>query len=63
MTQVVLSLPNDEVSFIQKLAQKIGWKFETKDDVLTRFISSVPTNTDISEEDIMEAVNEIRNGK
>ena len=63
MTQVVLSIPNDEVSFIQKLAQKMGWTFEKKDDVLTRFISSVPKNTDISEEDLIDAVNEIRHGK
>lgn len=63
MTQVILSIPNDEVNFIRQLAQKMGWAFEKKDDVLTRFISSVPKNIDISDEDIMEAVNEIRYGK
>lgn len=63
MTQVVLSIPNDEVSFIQRLAQKMGWKFEKKEDILTCFISSVPKDIDVSDEDIMEAVNEIRYGK
>ena len=63
MTQVVLSIPNDEVSFIQRLAQKMGWTFEKKEDVLTRFISSVPKDIDISDEDIIEAVKEIRYGK
>ena len=63
MTQVVLSIPNDEVNFIQRLAQKMGWRFEKKEDVLTRFISSVPKNIDISDEDIIDAVNEVRYGK
>lgn len=63
MTQVVLLIPNDEVSFIQRLAQKMGWTFEKKEDILTRFISSVPKDIDVSDEDIMEAVNEIRYGK
>ena len=63
MTQIVLSVPNDEVNFIQRLAQKMGWTFEKKEDVLTRFISSVPKNIDVSEEDIMSAVNEVRYGK
>lgn len=60
MTQVVLSIPNDEVNFIQKLAQKMGWAFEKKDDVLNKFISSVPKNLDINEEDIIETVREVR---
>ena len=63
MTQVVLSIPNDEVGFIQKLAQRMGWTFEKKEDVLTRFISSVPENANVSEDDIINAVNEIRYGK
>lgn len=60
MTQVVLSIPNDEVNFIQKLAQKMGWAFEKREDVLTKFISSVPKDSDISEEEIQEAVDSIR---
>lgn len=63
MTQVILSIPNDEVNFIQRLAQKMGWAFEKKEDVLTRFISSVPKDLDITEEEIMEAVKEIRHNK
>lgn len=63
MTQIVLSIPNDEVSFLRSLAQKMGWTFEKKDDVLSRFISSVPQNIDVSEDEIMAAVNEIRNQK
>lgn len=63
MTQVILSIPNDEVNFIQRLAQKMGWTFEKKEDVLTRFISSVSKNTTISDEDIMKVVKEIRYGK
>lgn len=60
MTQVVLSIPNDEVNFIQKLAQKMGWAFEKKEDILERFIASVPKDINISEQEIQEAVNSIR---
>lgn len=60
MTQIVLSIPNDEVNFIQKLAQRMGWKFEKKEDVLTKFISSVPKEINVSEEEIQDAVNSIR---
>lgn len=63
MTQVVLSIPNEEVNFIQKLAQKMGWSIEKKEDILTRFISSVPKNLNISEEEIQEAVDSIRYSK
>lgn len=58
-----MSIPNDEVGFIQRLAQKMGWSFEKKEDILTRFIASVPKDIDVSEEEIMAAVNEIRYGK
>ena len=63
MTQVVLSIPSDEVNFIQMLAQKMGWAFEKKEDILTRFVSSVPNDLNISEEEIQEAVDSIRHSK
>ncbi|MCH5233953.1 MAG: hypothetical protein J1E16_01555 [Muribaculaceae bacterium] len=63
MTQVVLSIPNEEVNFIKMLAKKMGWKFEKKEDILNKFISSVPNDLDISEDEIQDAVNEIRYSK
>lgn len=60
MTQIILSIPNDEVNFIMSLAKKMGWTFEKKDDVLTRFISSCPPNTNITDKEIQDAVNAIR---
>lgn len=63
MTQVVLSIPNDDISFIQKLAHKMGWSIEKKEDVLTRFISSVPKDVSITDDEIQEAVNEIRKSR
>lgn len=63
MTQIVLSIPNEEVNFIKMLAKKMGWKFEKKEDILNKFISSVPNDLDISEDEIQDAVNEIRYSK
>ena len=60
MTQVILSIPNNEVNFIQTLAKKMGWAFEKKEDLLNKFISSCPDGLDITDEEIQEAVNDIR---
>ena len=60
MTQVILSLPNKEVDFLSSLAQRMGWKMETKQDLLSKFIDSCPKNVNISDEEIQEEISEIR---
>ena len=62
MTQVVLSIPSEEMTFISLLAKKMGWKIETKETLLERFIQSCPNDVDISDEDIQNEVDAIRKG-
>ena len=61
MTQVVLSIPTEEVNFISLLAKKMGWKMETRDSLLNKFIQSCPKNVDITDQEIQDEVNAVRN--
>lgn len=61
-TQIVLSIPTEEMSFVSMLAKEMGWKIETKESLLDRFIQSCPKDADISDEDIQNEVNAVRKG-
>ena len=41
MTQIVLTVPNGEVSFLSTLAEKMGWSFQTSENLVEKF-SSLP---------------------
>ena len=60
MTKVIISVPNNDVDFISTLAYKMGWKIESKDDLLSKFIKSFDVSEDISEDEIQEEVNAVR---
>lgn len=38
----------------------MGWSVETKESLLKNYISNRPTKVDLSDEDIMKEVNEVR---
>ena len=61
MTQVVLSIPTEEINFISMLAKKMGWKMETRDSLLNKFVQSCPKNVDITDQEIQNEVNAVRN--
>ena len=63
MTQVVLSIPNGEVPFLSTLAQKMGWTYQTRENLVEKFIASCPQSTDISDEEIQSEVQAVRYGK
>ena len=63
LQNIYLNVPQSEVGFIMILAKKMGWKVETKADLLDKFITSRPKNVDLTDDDIMEAVREVRYGK
>lgn len=60
MTQILLSIPTDEVKFFSILAKKMGWVVESKDNLIDRFINSCQDSEDISEYDIQKEVNAVR---
>ena len=60
MTQIVLTVPNGEVSFLSTLAEKMGWSFQTSENLVEKFIASCPTDVSISDEEIQAEVNAVR---
>lgn len=62
MTQVILTIPNGEVSFLSTLAEKMGWGFQTSENLVEKFIASCPTDVNISDEEIQAEVNSVRYG-
>ena len=63
MTQIVLTVPNGEVSFLSTLAEKMGWSFQTSENLVEKFIASCPTDVSISDEEIQAEVNSVRYGR
>ena len=60
MTQIVLTVPNGEVAFLSTLAEKMGWSFQTSENLVEKFIASCPTDISISDEEIQAEVNAVR---
>ena len=57
---VYVSVPAVDWSLFRELIRKFGWKAETREQLLDRFISSRPANPGISEEEIMDEVRAVR---
>lgn len=63
MKQIVLSIPNGEIPFMVSLAEKMGWTLQTRENLVEKFIASCPAEMDITDEEIQEEVNAVRNGR
>ncbi len=57
---VYINVPKNDWPLFRELIRKFGWKAETREQLLDRFINSRPSDADISEEDIMDEVKAIR---
>ena len=60
---VYINVPKNDWPLFRELIRKFGWKAETREQLLDRFVSSRPSDADISEEDIMDEVKAIRHCK
>ncbi len=60
---VYINVPKIDWPLFRELIRKFGWKAETKEQILDRFVNSRPTNADISEEEIMNEVKAVRYAK
>lgn len=60
---VYINVPKIDWPLLRELIRKFGWKAETREQLLDRFISSRTSNADISEDDIMNEVKAIRYSK
>jgi len=57
---VYVNVPAVDWSLFRELIRKFGWKAETREQLLDRFISSRSANPGISEEEIMDEVRAVR---
>ena len=57
---VYLNIPRKDWSLLQELINRFGWQSETREQMLEEFMQTRPTNTDISEDDIMNEVRAVR---
>lgn len=60
---VFVNVPLVDWSLFRELIRKFGWQAETREELLDRFISTRPSNPDISEEEIMDEVRATRYGR
>ena len=58
-----VNVPAVDWSLFRELIRKFGWKIETREQMLDRFISSRPAEPTLSEEEIMEEVKAVRYDK
>ncbi|NDV57425.1 hypothetical protein [Bacteroides sp. 519] len=60
LENVYLNIPKDDLKFVKELAKKMGWKIETKDSLLKKYINSRPKKVDLTEEEIMAEIKTVR---
>ncbi len=60
---VRLIIPKTDMRFFRKLADKMGWSFEVKEDYLKGYIASRPKNVELSDAEILSEVETVRYGK
>ena len=60
---VRLNIPKSDMRFLVELVSKMGWKAETKESALQKYIASRPKNVKLSDEEILSEVYAVRYGK
>lgn len=63
MEDLVLSIPQQDYSFLEQLASRMGWTVRTRRELLDRFIASCPKAPVMTDEEIQTEVNAVRYGK
>jgi len=57
---VFIRVPAVDWSLLKELIRKFGWQAETREELLDRFVSTRPSNPEISEEEIMDEIKAVR---
>jgi len=55
-----LNIPKSDMVFFRALVVKMGWKIETKENTLQKYIASRPKNVKLSDKDILSEVSSVR---
>ena len=58
-----VSIPPTDERFFRELVAKMGWRVETKKNILRKYAASRPKNVELSDKDIMAEVRAVRYGK
>jgi hypothetical protein len=60
---IYINVPMADWGLLQELINRFGWQFETREQLLERFVKSRPKYPTLSEEDILNEVMAERYGK
>lgn len=63
MEELVLSIPQQDYSFLEQLAARMGWTVRSRRELIERFVASCPKEPMMSDEEIQFEVNAVRYGK
>jgi hypothetical protein len=63
MEELVLSIPQQDHSFLEQLAARMGWTVRTRNELINSFIESCPPKPLMTDEEIQAEVNAVRYGK
>jgi hypothetical protein len=61
--KVFVDMPQGDIPFFRLFADKMGWVVNDNESLWEHYIKTSPQNVPLTEEDIMEAVREVRYGK
>ena len=63
MEDLVLSIPVQDVAFIETLVQRMGWTMRKRRTSVERFINSCPKSPQMTDEEIQAEINAVRYGE
>ena len=61
--RIFVDIPQSEMIFFKHFADKMGWAYDTKQNMWKEFIKNSPKDVDLSEEEIVAEVMSVRYGK
>lgn len=62
MQGVYVSVPVADWKFFKELVRKMGWRAETREELLDAFIDTRPADAELSDEEIVDEVKAVRYG-
>ncbi|WP_294958638.1 hypothetical protein [uncultured Fibrobacter sp.] len=63
MEDFVLTIPTQDLSIMETLANRMGWTVRSKRSIVQKFIDSCPKTPMMTDEEIAAEVNAARSGK
>lgn len=63
MEDLVLTIPTQDLSIMETLANRMGWTVRSKRSIVQKFIDSCPKTPMMTDEEIAAEVNAARSGK